>query len=867
MRGPVRSRCGGRLCGDVSEGVHDGGHGPVTGSRRLLPRDPLVVRGGVPGPHRRPGGRLAGDRRGARRPGRRADRLREDAGRLPRRPGPAGRHAASRRPGPPLPCAVRLTAEGPGGGRRAQSAQPADRHPSGVGAARASRARHPCRGPFRRHSGRRAPRAGPAPAGHPDHHARVAVPDAHLRRPRGPALSGDGDPGRGPRRGRDEARRSSGALPGAPGRAAGPPGPPHRAVGDGASGGRGGALPLAPARRARGAAALGQGVRPVGRGARAGHGRAGRLTGAGRGRGGARRPGGPALHLAVGGGADRRPRPGPPLHHRLRQLPAPGRAAVQPAQRDRLRAGHRRARSRGALARRADGRVRGGGGRSTGTGPRPPRLGLQGAALPGRGGPEGGPPAGGGGHLQPGAGHRHGRGGPGGPGGVPALGRLRAAAGGPCRAPGGRGLGRGGLPQVPGRSGAVRGGHRADARGRHRGPAHPLQPAGRTGAADRRHGRRGHLGRRRAARGRTARRALRLAAGVGVHRRAGHARRALPVRRLRRAAPAPGVGPRRPHRRRPSRGAAAGGHLGRDDPRPRTVRCLPRRCRPEEGGRSRRRAGRGDGLRVAGGRCVHPGHDQLAHRGHHPRPRPGHPGPRRPRAAAVLEGRPARPPAGTGPRAGSVPARDRRAGTGGRPGAAGGGRTGRVGRGQRPGLSGRAAAGLRSRPRRPYDRGGALPRRAGRLADRDPLPLRRPGARALGAGAGSAAGRAVRHGRAGDARRRRHRAATARHRSDGLRPRRGLRHGLRRGFGPGPGPRERPGPRPRPAPRRRRRRPVRPGRGGADRHRPGRRLGPVRLPLPRVRRPRPAAAPPRPRPAHSSVAAAPAGRPTTAGRQ
>ena len=36
----------------------------------------------------------------------------------------------------------------------------------------------PGRHPLRRHPGRRAPRARPPPAGHPDHHARVAVPAA-----------------------------------------------------------------------------------------------------------------------------------------------------------------------------------------------------------------------------------------------------------------------------------------------------------------------------------------------------------------------------------------------------------------------------------------------------------------------------------------------------------------------------------------------------------------------------------------------------------------------------------------------------------------------------------------------------------------
>ena len=139
-------------------------------------------------------------------------------------------------------------------------------------------------------------------------------------------------------------------------------------------------------------------------------------------------------------------------------------------------------------------------GRAAGPRPRPPRLGLQGAARPGRGGPEGGPAARRGRHLQPGAGHRHGRGGPRRPGRVAALGRLRPPARRPRRAPGGRGLHGRGLPQVPRRPGAGGRGHRADAQRLHRVPAGPGQPPGRPGAAARRHGRAGHLAGRRPAR-------------------------------------------------------------------------------------------------------------------------------------------------------------------------------------------------------------------------------------------------------------------------------------------------------------------------------------------------------------------------------
>ncbi|GAA3041816.1 hypothetical protein GCM10020229_61260 [Kitasatospora albolonga] len=48
---------------------------------------------------------------------------------------------------------------------------------------------------------------------------------------------------------------------------------------------------------------------------------------------------------------------------------------------------------------------------------------------------------------------------------------------------------------------------------------------------------------------------------------------------------------------------------------------------PKKGGGAGRRAGRGDGLRVPGGRRLHPGHHLLADPGDHPRQGAGHPGP------------------------------------------------------------------------------------------------------------------------------------------------------------------------------------------------------------------------------------------------
>ena len=85
------------------------------------------------------------------------------------------------------------------------------------------------------------------------------------------------------------------------------------------------------------------------------------------------------------------------------------------------------------------------------------------------------------------------------------------------------------------------------------------------------------------------RRAVARAARLGAR----HARRALPVGGVRRAAPAHRLGPRRGHDPRAQGRAPARGHQRRHDPRPRPLRRAPAR-RP-----ARRRARRGDGLRGA----------------------------------------------------------------------------------------------------------------------------------------------------------------------------------------------------------------------------------------------------------------------------
>ena len=284
---------------------------------------------------------------------------------------------------------------------------------------------------------------------------------------------------------------------------------------------------------------------------------------------------------------------------------------------------------------------------------------------------------------------------------------------------------------------------------------------------------------------------------------------------------------------RPARRAAARGHQRRHDPRPRPVRRVPRRRRRP--GSPGRRARRGDGLRVAGRRRVPARLVVLAHRGHHPRPGAGH-ARARARSAGCRSGR-ATPPAGRSSSAGRSGAFLREVATqraGGRPGAGPGRRAGRVGHGQPARLPGRAARGHRPPARRPHGPGRAVPRRARRLAAGRALAVRRAGQCAVGAGDRRAAARAVRPRRAVDALRRRHRAAPARHR--------------RRAAG-------------------RRPRGVRCRRDRGDGHRRGRRLGAVRVALPRVRGPGPAAAAPRSAPAHAAVAAAPARQPAAAGGQ
>ena len=254
----------------------------------------------------------------------------------------------------------------------------------------------------------------------------------------------------------------------------------------------------------------------------------------------------------------------------------------------------------------------------------------------------------------------------------------------------------------------------------------------------------------------TASRAVLRALARAARERARHARRPLSVGEVRRAAPAPGLGPHRGHGPRPQGRPPARGHQRRHDPRPRPLRRPPPRRPPG------RRARRGDGLRGAPGSDLPARGDHLADPGDHPRPGDRRPGAGRPRGGAVLARRRGRPPARARPR-------DRRL----RP---------------RGGEHGRRDARRRLRPRSPCgrepahlparaaggdpggavgrdDRGGEVPRRDRRLAPVRALALRRPRARRLGPGALGADPRRARPRGGRDLVRRRDRRPPARRRS------------------------------------------------------------------------------------------------------
>ena len=453
----------------------------------------------------------------------------------------------------------------------------------------------------------------------------------------------------------------------------------------------------------------------------------------------------------------------------------------------------------------------------------PPRLRLQGAAGDHRGRPQARPAPLRGRDQQPRARHRHGRGRPGRPDRVAAVGRQRPPARRPGRPPGRRGLPRACCsPSTGATSSRRRSRSSGCARAASRrctcrptrstySPSRSWPPPRWTPGTP-----------TTSSTSYAARRRSPTLPRSAVRRHARPALRPLPQRRVRRAATPAGVGPGL-RRAEPGDPAPSGWPSRAAAPSP-TAGLFGVFLVGEKASRVgeldeemvyESRVGDVFTLGTTSWRIEDITHDRVL-----VSPAPGQPG-RLPFWTGDTLGRPAELGAAIGQFTREVSAMTREAGDRQRHRR----RPRRVGRRQ-PGLADRGAA--RGHPRgppRPAARGRALPRRARRLAAGRALAVRHAGALPVGAGDRRAAARALRDGRPGDGHRRRHRAAH---------------------------PRDRPGPARRRADR------LRARRARADRHHRGRRLGAVRLPLPRVRCAGSAAAAPRPRSAGAPVAATPA---------
>ena len=213
----------------------------------------------------------------------------------------------TRRAGARHPGAVRVTAEGAGRRRRAQPANPAGGNDPGRRTAGSTRAGDHRRGAIRRHPAGTPSTADRHASRRVDHHARVAVFDAHLRGSPDPVRCGNRDRRRDPRHRRHQAGRSPGAVAGTARRHVGRTRAAHRFVGDRPSA-RGGCPVL-----------VGR-VTHHHRGPRGGQDFRADRAGAGPGYG---QPGG-QHHLARCRGASGRPRRNAQLDDRVRQLTATG---------------------------------------------------------------------------------------------------------------------------------------------------------------------------------------------------------------------------------------------------------------------------------------------------------------------------------------------------------------------------------------------------------------------------------------------------------------------------------------------------------------------------------------------------------------
>ena len=201
--------------------------------RTIPSRRRAVVQPALRGADGPAGAGVAADPARAKRSGRGADGIGEDAGRVPcrdRRPCVArGQGAAAGRDDGRL----RLAAEGAVQRHPAQSRRPARRHPPRARGARAARRRHPHARAHRRHAAGGARENAQAPAAHRRHDPRVALRAARLRV--GPQDARDDahrHRRRDPRAGRQQARQPSRAVARAARRADRESAGAHRALRD-----------------------------------------------------------------------------------------------------------------------------------------------------------------------------------------------------------------------------------------------------------------------------------------------------------------------------------------------------------------------------------------------------------------------------------------------------------------------------------------------------------------------------------------------------------------------------------------------------------------------------------------------------------
>ena len=179
-----------------------------------IPPSPRWFSADVPCADRGAGRRLAGDPRRPPHARRRADRLGQDADRLPRRARrPGARRPRAGRPRRRDDGRLRLAAEGALERHPRQPRGAARRHPRRAARARPGRRRHPHRRAHRRHARRRAAAEPEEAAAHPGDDARVALRPARL----GLGAIDAGDRAhrhrrRDPRRRREQARQPPRAL-------------------------------------------------------------------------------------------------------------------------------------------------------------------------------------------------------------------------------------------------------------------------------------------------------------------------------------------------------------------------------------------------------------------------------------------------------------------------------------------------------------------------------------------------------------------------------------------------------------------------------------------------------------------------------